>query len=165
MKSKKFIFSIFAVLLMVLLASCGVDEHSHTYSEDWSKDANYHWHQATCEHLEEVSEKAEHSWDSGTITTQPTEENEGVKTFSCTVCGQTKSEPIEKLQHTHTYSDEWSKDETYHWHAQASLIQCEPLPSAQEHLSATPLKMATSISYSDSAQAPQMTALWAHLKH
>ena len=36
-------------------------------------------------------------WDSGTITTKPTTSTAGVKTFTCTVCGKIKTEPIEKL--------------------------------------------------------------------
>ncbi len=43
-----------AVLAMCcgLLAACG-DEHTHTYSTDWSKDASGHWHVATCDDLKE----------------------------------------------------------------------------------------------------------------
>lgn len=35
-----------------------------------------------------------HTWNDGVITTPPTTEAEGVKTFTCTVCGKTKTEVI-----------------------------------------------------------------------
>ena len=35
-----------------------------------------------------------HDWDEGTVTTPPTETTEGVKTFTCTRCGVTKTESI-----------------------------------------------------------------------
>ena len=48
--------------------------------------------------------KTEHTWDSGRISTEPTEENEGVMTYTCTVCGVVKTEPIAATGHTHRYS-------------------------------------------------------------
>ena len=45
-----------------------------------------------------------HSWDNGVVTTPPTEETEGVKTYTCTVCNATKTEPIPVLGHVHSYS-------------------------------------------------------------
>lgn len=38
----------------------------------------------------------DHNWDEGKVTTPPTDEKEGVMTHTCTVCGATKTEPIEK---------------------------------------------------------------------
>ena len=35
-----------------------------------------------------------HTWDSGTVTTEPTETTPGVRTFTCAVCSQTKTEVI-----------------------------------------------------------------------
>ena len=48
---------------------------------------------------EEISAKG-HQWDKGEITTAPTCENAGVKTFTCTVCNKTKTETIDKTGHT-----------------------------------------------------------------
>ncbi len=50
----------------------------------------------------------EHSWDEGTVTIQPTCTEDGVKTFTCTECGETKTEVIEALGH------DWSAP-TYSW--------------------------------------------------
>ncbi|MEG1779642.1 MAG: hypothetical protein RR263_06015, partial [Oscillospiraceae bacterium] len=41
-----------------------------------------------------------HTWDDGVVTTKPTAANEGVKTYTCTVCGETKTESIAKLAPT-----------------------------------------------------------------
>ena len=48
---------------------------------------------------EEISAK-DHSWDEGKITTAPTCENAGVKTYTCTVCNETKTEAIDATGHT-----------------------------------------------------------------
>ncbi len=41
-----------------------------------------------------------HAWDDGVITTAPTCENAGVKTFTCTRCNETKTEAISATGHT-----------------------------------------------------------------
>ncbi len=40
-----------------------------------------------------------HNWNAGEITTAPTCEDKGVKTFTCTACGETKTEEIPALGH------------------------------------------------------------------
>ena len=41
-----------------------------------------------------------HQWDEGKVTTAPTCENAGVKTYTCTVCNETKTEAIVATGHT-----------------------------------------------------------------
>ena len=41
--------------------------------------------------------KKDHTWDNGVVTTAPTAEKEGVKTYTCTVCNETKTETIPRL--------------------------------------------------------------------
>ena len=41
-----------------------------------------------------------HSWDEGKVTTAPTCKNAGVKTYTCTVCNETKTEAIDATGHT-----------------------------------------------------------------
>ena len=43
---------------------------------------------------------ADHQWDEGKVTTEPTCEGTGVKTFTCTVCNTTKTETIDPKGHT-----------------------------------------------------------------
>ena len=42
----------------------------------------------------EIPATGEHTWDNGTVTTEPTENEPGVRTFTCAVCGATKTAPI-----------------------------------------------------------------------
>ena len=42
----------------------------------------------------ELPATGEHTWDGGTVTTAPTETTAGVRTFTCTVCGQTRTKTI-----------------------------------------------------------------------
>ena len=44
-----------------------------------------------------VDKATGHKWDDGVVTTKPTTGKEGVKTFTCTVCKETKTEAIDKL--------------------------------------------------------------------
>ena len=94
----------------------GTTGHTHEYSEEWSSDAEYHWHAATCEHAL-TKNKAAHEFGKGEITKQPTEDEEGITSYFCKTCGYEKQEPINKLPHTHKFATEWSKDADYHWHA------------------------------------------------
>lgn len=102
----------------------------HTYSEEWTYDETDHWHAATCGHDEEVKDKAEHTWNSGEITTEPTCTEPGVKIYTCTVCDATKTETVSATGHT--YSDKWSYDENYHWHA-ATCGHNEETKDKSEH--------------------------------
>ena len=69
--------------------------------------------------LEIVDEKtlvipmSDHTWNSGTETTAATCTKEGVKTFTCTVCTATKTEPIAKL--AHKAASGYTRDAAYHW--------------------------------------------------
>ncbi|MCD8346811.1 MAG: cadherin-like beta sandwich domain-containing protein, partial [Lachnospiraceae bacterium] len=48
-----------------------------------------------------VIEAKGHSWDEGTVTTKATCTEEGVKTYTCTVCDETKTEKIEATGHSY----------------------------------------------------------------
>ena len=51
-------------------------------------------HKRVCANDPTHVETAEHVWDDGTVTTEPTDKAEGVKTYTCTVCGAEKTEPV-----------------------------------------------------------------------
>ena len=51
----------------------------------------------------------EHKWDEGKVTTEPTCEKEGIKTYTCKNCQTTKTESIKALDHD--YSKEWTIDQ------------------------------------------------------
>ena len=131
---KKLNLSLLILLLsisMIGFTGCKDPEiHEHSFSDSWSKDGTYHWHAATCEHTTEVSDKAKHTFGDWTTTKEATEEVEGSKERTCTVCGYTATEVIAKLDHTHKFSEEWKNDTTYHWYA----CNCGEKQDIVEHL-------------------------------
>lgn len=120
--------------------------HNHSWNPAWSKDDEAHWHECDTPDcpITRDSEKngyAAHTEDSGTVTTEPTTESEGVKTYKCTECGHIiRTEVIDKLtttptpvptasptpvptasptpppSHVHNYGTEWKADDDNHWH-------------------------------------------------
>lgn len=78
--------------ISVMLTACG---HEHTYQAEWSKDATHHWHDCEDQDCIEVADKAEHVWNGGEITTPATPETNGTAIFTCTVCGQTRTESFD----------------------------------------------------------------------
>lgn len=86
---------------------------NHTYGS-WEKNTAEN-HKHTCKVCGNV-ETAAHTWDSGKVTEAPTHTKEGTKTYTCTVCGETKTEKVEKLK-DHSYG-EWTKhDDKQHKHS------------------------------------------------
>ena len=119
---KKLNLSLLILLLsisMIGFTGCKDPEppHEHEFSDSWSKDETYHWHAATCEHTTEVSDKAKHTFGNWTTTKEATEEAEGSKERTCSVCRYKVTEVIAKLEHKHTFAEDWTKDATHHWHA------------------------------------------------
>ncbi len=71
-------------------------EHTHTYEEAWTSDANEHWHAADCGHTV-VADKAAHE----------DANNDG----KCDECA------YEDPNHTHTFDNtQWETDAGNHWH-------------------------------------------------
>lgn len=60
--------------------------HKHTYSDKWSYDEEYHWHNATCGH-DVQSSKGKHQFDEWTIDVNPTVKENGHQYKTCSVCG------------------------------------------------------------------------------
>ena len=106
----------------------GSGTHTHTYSEQWSHNETEHWHACTGADCDEVTDKAAHTWDNGTITMAPTCTAKGEKTYTCTVCNATKTEEVATTEHT--FSDEWKNDETHHWH---KCENCDEITGKAEH--------------------------------
>lgn len=91
-------------------------DHTHVFAEAWSKDADYHWHDATC-HSDVRAAVAEHTWGNWTTTVEPTETTKGLQERTCSVCGYKQTAEVDKTLHVHTYASEWSNNETSHWKA------------------------------------------------
>ena len=89
----------------------------HTYDmTSWEKDDDNHWHKATCEHTEEVKDKAAHTWDEGEVTTPAQPGIEGVKTYTCTACGIKRTGSIDAPPMSSgsiKFVDHYTLDKTY----------------------------------------------------
>ena len=106
--------------------------HTHSLSVDYSKDETGHWH--ACSGCDEKVDFEAHTEDSGTVTVQPTETTEGIRAYSCTVCGYvTRTETIPALnsEHTHSYGTAWKYDSTNHWHE----CSCGEKTDISQHIS------------------------------
>ena len=132
MKRKILALLLVVVLSITVLSSCaelkdmlegtpleGLFPHEHTFSEDWSKDETHHWHAATCDHADEVADKAEHSYVDGVCicgaeepeaphehsytaeVTAPTCTEAGYTTYTC-ACGDSyTADETAALGHTY----------------------------------------------------------------
>ncbi|MDE7247670.1 MAG: hypothetical protein K2N43_07260, partial [Lachnospiraceae bacterium] len=74
----------------------------HTFGTVWYSNDQQHWRE--CVSCTGKSDTACHVWDDGTITCQVDYNRDGVKTYTCTVCGAVKTESIpRKTCQTHSY--------------------------------------------------------------
>ena len=86
----------------------------HSYG-DWSKlDDEYHHRTCVCGD----EQKEAHKWDDGVVTVEPTEDKDGTRTLTCTVCGAKKD--VVEPYHVHDYDKDfddvkWSANASYHW--------------------------------------------------
>ena len=79
-----------------------------------------------------------HSWNEGEITTSPTCENAGVKTYTCTVCNATKTEAIDATGHTPIEVAEQPATCTEAGHkAGTKCSVCDAILSGMEEIPAT----------------------------
>ena len=80
----------------------------HNYSSDWTIDTaaacetvgSKSHHCTRCDSKKDVTEipaSGKHTWNNGVITKPATIAEEGVKTYTCTICGVTRTETIAKL--------------------------------------------------------------------
>ena len=112
-------------------AVCGAeygDALGHDFTTSWTHDDNEHWKQCSrCDVKDDVSP---HTWDNGTITTAPTCTKAGEKTYTCTVCHATKTEPIDATGHS--WKSDWTSDATHHWHECANE-SCDVTDNAEKN--------------------------------
>jgi len=66
--------------------------HTCSYVTDWTTDEHGHWH--ACSGCNEKGDYAVHAWNNGEVTKEATENETGIKTYTCTVCAATKTEKI-----------------------------------------------------------------------
>ena len=107
-KSKYFVLFAAVFAFVVGITGCEVEseKHEHTFSKEWTSDKVSHWHEATCEHKNVISDKAAHTFGEWTETKKSTETQEGEMQRTCSVCKYAETETIAKLEHVHTFG-EW----------------------------------------------------------
>ena len=98
---RKSLFTILAiaivfVLSLSVLAACN-ENGEHNFSEEWSNDETHHWHVCADKDCKETKDKAEHSWNGGNVTVEPTTEQKGTMVYTCTVCRREKTESIDEI--------------------------------------------------------------------
>ncbi len=92
--------------------TCGYTTTPVDHSLGWkSTDDGKHYQECKC--CGYKTEEVNHSFVAGTVIKEATCTEDGEQTYNC-VCGETKTEKIQAKGHT--YSEEWTTDETYHWH-------------------------------------------------
>lgn len=82
--------------------------HEHTYSADWSTDADYHWYECTVDGCDGVKDKGIHVYDDDQDAT-------------CNTCS------YEREIHVHTFEENWTITDTHHW--KAATCGCAELTS------------------------------------
>ena len=84
------------VLSLSVFTACNKDG-KHNFSKEWSNNETHHWHACADKGCKEIKDKAEHSWDGGNVTVEPTTEQKGTMVYTCTVCRREKTESIDEL--------------------------------------------------------------------
>ena len=110
--------SIIAVLALVLVLTLSLSIFSacnkkHKYSSEWKFDEKTHWHECTAKKHTDTTEKTPHvfTWTEKTPAGFHTDK---VEKGVCE-CGYETERTISGTA-THTYGEEWTKDESGHWH-------------------------------------------------
>lgn len=103
------------------------DANAHVFSEEWARNDEKHWHEATCGHAEKQGEE-NHVWTAGEVLTAPNCMREGSQLYTC-ICGATKTETLQKDANVHRFSNTWEQTDEGHYHlancgheAQSELI-------------------------------------------
>lgn len=103
-KRLKQILVFIVFFLTISFYSCNnlIEEHVHSYSEDWTYDDNYHWHAATCEHSDQVVDKQFHLYhirDEGEVIVAPTCTTKGSAKKYCVTCCAEKIVILNETEH------------------------------------------------------------------
>ena len=74
-----------------------IEDEEHTWQDEWTADETQHWYE--CSVCKRKKDTADHTWDAGTVKKEATCEENGVKTYTCTICNGSKNEEIPALGH------------------------------------------------------------------
>ncbi len=79
----------------------------HGFLDQWMTNADEHWRICKYKTCTDEIDRAPHSWDSGTVLSEPTLEKDGETKYVCTVCGRTKIETVSFESQTQIKSKLW----------------------------------------------------------
>ncbi len=85
----------------VQCSECGAFKNEDHEGDDittaWERDKDNHWHVYGCG---TIMNKESHTWDTGKVTKAATCTEKGETTYTCSKCGETKTEDTQMLPHT-----------------------------------------------------------------
>ena len=107
-------------------------KHVHTYAEEWTWNETNHWHAATCEHTNQKSDNAKHTFED--MDDAGKEEKNAAATCAaaghqwkkCIVCGYEVYQELKALDHTYAPIDEADDTETNPEHKARAATCAEP---------------------------------------
>lgn len=113
---RKSIFTFCAIALMFVLSLSvltACNKNKHNFSSEWKNDEQYHWHECTTKKHTDTTEKLPHEF-TWTVKTPAGVHTDKVEKGVCE-CGYETERTISGTA-THTYGEEWKKEESGHWH-------------------------------------------------
>lgn len=122
MKNKKLLKALAAFTMSIAAAgsmSLFGCAHKHTYSDEWDRSAEGHWHNATCKHTDEKTEIEPHIYTDSTDAT-------------CNICGYDREIVTpQPPTHSHTWS-EWKIGNGKHWKECTADGCTDPVAKSEE---------------------------------
>ena len=101
MKRNKFL--LISLIFGFTLSGCSLlsmfnkqEEHTHTFSEEWSTTATHHWHASSCGH-NVMSDYEEHSFGGWKTIVEPTYNEKGTESRTCTTCGYVENHELDMI--------------------------------------------------------------------
>jgi len=75
-----------------------VEHTTHTFKTTWCYDDDEHWHECENADCDEVSATEKHQYGEAEIVVAATEDDEGTKKYTCTICGYSYTEQYDLAQ-------------------------------------------------------------------
>ncbi len=111
------------------LCSAETEAVKHTFTAAVTEDKTKHQESCVCGYKKEAEDHIVEAW---TIDKDSTEDEEGEKHGSCTVCGYLVKATVDMKEHTHKESENYGYDENTHWH-KCTKAGCSYKFSEKEH--------------------------------
>ena len=121
MTKRKIFKSSLLFLTAVGVSGCS-SSHVHTYAKEWTCNAEFHAHSATCGCLDLSSDEGPHTFGNWVIVIPATEDTDGLQKKECGICRYSVTEVIPSLEkqiqeHVHTFETTLTKTPNSHYYA------------------------------------------------